>query len=110
VQGAERALGRLDGVRDVEAIVGSLKVRIVPAPDRTLDFARLKPTLWSVGIRAQKIQIVADGSIESPGTFRIRGWPDAYPVKGLGPDQRPTRLRAAVNIRADGPHLQAISE
>ena len=100
----------MDGVRDVEAIVGSLKVRIVPAPDRTLDFAQLKPTLWSVGIRAQKIRVVADGTVESPGRFRIRGWPEAYPVAGLGPDQRPTHLRAVVKIRGGGPHLQVTSD
>ncbi len=104
MQGAKRALGRLDGVRRVEAVPGTLRVRIVPSGDRTLDLAAIGPLLWDQGIRALEIRIVAVGAREG-GRFRIRGWPEAWPIEG---EPRGDVLHAAVTFVDGAPRLRVL--
>jgi hypothetical protein len=61
-----------------------------------------------VGIRAQKIHVVADGTLEQPDRFRIRGWPDAYLASGQAPVGRPTRIRAVVTLADGTPQLRIL--
>jgi len=101
VRGAERALGRLEGVHEIDAPIGSLRIGIVPAEDRVLDFAAIRPALWKEGIRTRGIAILAEGSVEGGaggGTFRIRGWPSAFPVRGDVPAPGVATMRADVSV------------
>jgi len=97
VRGAERALGRLEGVHAIDAPVGALQIRILPATDRVLDFAAIRPALWREGIRARGITLVAEGGFEGK-SFRIRGWPSAFPVDGDLPPVRDPTVRADVIV------------
>jgi len=100
----KRALGRLDGVRHIEAVPGTLRVTITPANDRVLELAAIAPVLWGEGIRVLAMRIVAEGTVESEGEgwrFRIRGWPEAWPVEGKVPAEGEAAIRATVEI-ADG--------
>ena len=106
---AQRALQRLDGVRDIEADIGGMTVKIKPASDRTLDLTALRPALASEGVRLRKLLILADGAVESSADgarFRIAGWPDAYALEGKAPTAGEYRARAAVRIRDSKPVLR----
>ncbi len=101
MRGAERALGRLEGVQSIDAPIGSLRIGIVPARDRVLDFAAIRPALWRQGIRTRGITIVAKGTVEGGaggGTFRIRGWPSAFPLRGDLPASGAATVRADVGV------------
>lgn len=106
--GAERALGRLEGVRSVEAVIGSLRVQVTPERDRTLDFAAIPPAVAEgAGLNVRRIQILADGRVEPGPRFRIDGWPDAFPLDGDLPDG-PARIRAEVRVGDGGPTLRLL--
>jgi len=88
-------------------------VAITPKDDETLDFAALRPALWSEGLRAGRIRIVADGRVESDGSsprrFRIAGWPAAFPIAGDAPEEGPARIRADVELTSGEPRLRILS-
>lgn len=109
MEGAERAPGRLEGVRKVEAIVGGFQVVVTPRPDRTLDLAAIRPELMKVGVRTRRLRLLADGTAEG-NRFRIRGWPEAYPLEGFDLPTSEARLRAAVRIENGRPTLRPEQE
>jgi hypothetical protein len=107
VQGVESALGRLDGVQHVEAVLGTLRVHITPAKDRVLHFAAVPEALLSVATVMERMEILADGRVED-GRFRIEGWPEAYPIEGAGPSPGIQLVRAEVRIVDGAPRLRAL--
>jgi hypothetical protein len=110
VRGAEGALGRLEGVREVEANTGTRRVRVTPAADRTLDFAAIAPALWREGIRALRVEILAAGTLEPGPRFRISGWPRSFPVDGEAPVGGSAGLvRAEVRVVDGAPRVRLLS-
>ena len=99
MRAAERALGRLDGVRGVEANTGTRRVHVTPSGDRAIDFAAIAPALWREGIRALRVEFLAAGTVEPGPQFRIAGWPRAFPVDEDARGDDPSGLvRAEVRI------------
>jgi hypothetical protein len=108
VDGVKDAVGRLDGVQQVEVELGTRLVRITPARDRTLDLAAVGPAVRSGGARMVRMRIVAEGVVEPQARFRIAGWPTAYAIDGEAPPEGPCSLRANVHIARDGPRLDPV--
>jgi hypothetical protein len=109
VRGAKRTLGGLEGVRNVEAEIGTFHVTITPGEKETLDLAAIRPALQQGGLNVRRVYIVADGKKEG-SHFRIDGWPDAYPLDSGAADlaEGHVRLRAIVRISAGVPHLRVV--
>ena len=106
---AERALRRLDGVRDIEADIGGMTVTVRTAKDRTLDLAAVRPTLAAEGVRMRRLVISADGEVETTpegSRFRIIGWTESYALEGDVPPTGPARIRAVVTVHDGQPLLR----
>ena len=104
---AERALRRLDGVANVTAVLGDLQVTVTPRKDRTLDLLAIKPVLWRGGLRALRLRLTADGTVEPGPRFRIAGWPESYALDGDLPEG-PARIRARVYTDDGAPVLRVL--
>jgi hypothetical protein len=102
------ALGRLEGVREVEARPGTLRVYITPAEGRTVDLAAIEPALRREGIRPVWMRIHAEGRMEPGPRFRITGWPVAYPAEGARVPEGNIRVRAQVQIEAGAIRLRIL--
>ncbi|MHC4940967.1 MAG: hypothetical protein ACYTHK_18665 [Planctomycetota bacterium] len=85
-----------------------MTIVILPAKDRTLDFVAVRRELAREGVRPGRMLLVADGVVEDE-TFRINGWPAAYPLTSALP-AGPRRLRASVLIHRAGIKLRPADE
>ena len=105
----KNAVGRLEGVHHVEVEMGARLVVITPAHDRTLDLAALGPAVRSGGARVVRTRIVALGTVEPGGRFRIQGWPTAYPIDGAPPPEGPRSIRASVRFPEGTPRFDLLA-
>jgi hypothetical protein len=79
-----------------------------------LDFARVASAIdhgseSGMRYRAERLQIVATGVLDPDGAdgsrFRITGWPQSYPAKGMAPIGT-CRLQANLILAGGGPRLE----
>jgi hypothetical protein len=102
-------MGSLEGIQEVDAVVGGFTVTLVPEPDRVVDLAKIPDALWREGVRTRRLTILADGTIEHADDgprFRIAGWPAAYPIDGAAPPPGPARVTADVDLTGAEPRLR----
>lgn len=108
MKGVRDAVGRLDGVQQVEVELGTRLVYITPARDRTIDLAALGPAVRAGSARVLRMRIVAEGTVEPAARFRIAGWPTAFAIEGEDLPEGPCSIRAGVHIADGMPRLHLL--
>ena len=83
----ENALARQVGLQDIEIDLQTNWVTIRPAGDQYVPLEEIPRTIKRAGYSPAEMAIKATGRVESQGAgtvFRIRGWPESYPISGAG--------------------------
>lgn len=61
------------------------------------------------GGRVVRTRIAATGRVTG-GSFRIDGWPEAYPIEAGGLPDGPCSIRAGVRFGAGAPRLHVVED